>query len=417
MFGNQDELTKPLPNKMIINIVGNNYLNEALISSCLDITEGDYAEKFRFINFSNIDEMVASTKVKKEKADDNQIYGLLNLNWIKKISTLRPGTIILVYDIKNKSETVSWREFENSIFIDIQKCKKLEKNDHANIVVIIIANSSSFNLDHVNDEKDKIYSIRKSLDVKNLFYINGLESLKSWAKKLTFHLINITVNYYRQIKKKLKLKMIDSKDFKEFVIKSNIKLGILSQMKNKKKNLKYFESAYAHLIDLIERLKNYAYGTDIKMNYFEIKAVADWLYFKLLQIRLNDIMSDNNKNYVNIINSFNIHIQFFSKIDLFIGNNFDDYNNTRNSSINIATISSGRNSLEINRKSSIEGSSNINKGAYDNFLIIEYFWKIIRLEGFAKILEENMKFFKEDFIYRNSLNFPGYYNMVTKAFF
>ena len=375
MFGIQDELTKPLATKMTINIIGSNYLNEALISTCLDITEGEYLDKFRVINFSTIDEMILTSKLPKEKADDNQIFGLLNLNWIKKTTLLKPGTFILAYDIKTKPESMSWREYENAIFIDISKCKKFEKSENMNIVVIIITNASSFNFDNVNDEKDKLYSIKKILDPKNLYYLNGLENLKNISKKLSQHLINITVNYYRQLKKKLKIKINDSKDFREYVIKSNIKLGILSQMKNKKKNFKYFENAYANLIDLSEKIKNYSYGNDIKLNYFEIKSVGDWLYFKLLQIKLSE-----NKHLLNLINSFNVHMQFFSKIDILLLNQQDDKNHNN----------------------------------YDNFLVIEYYWRVIRYEGFAKLLEDNSNSFKDDFLVKNYLNFPGYYNMVIK---
>lgn len=391
MFGSQDELTKPLPSKMTINIVGNNYLNEALISTCLDITEGEYCDKFRVINFSNIDEMISSTKTQKEKGtENNQVYGLLNLNWIKKASFLRPGTIILVYDIKSKSESISWREFENSIFIDISKCKKIEKSEFLNIVVILITNSSSFNFDSVNDEKDKIYSIKKILDPKNLIYINGLDSLKANAKKLSAHLISVTANFYRQLKKKQKTRLAEAKDYREFVIKSNIKLGMLSQMKNKKRNFKYFESAYANLIDLIENLKKYAYGNDLKMNYFELKAVADWLYFKSLQIKLSE-----NKPLLSVVNSFNIHMQFFSRLDLLL-----------------EASAEGKQDKEKFEKE--KDFVVISKGIrIDFYLIIEYYWRILRFEGFAKLLEESaVTLNKEDLIAKNNVNFPGYFSMV-----
>ncbi len=391
MFGSQDELTKPLPSKMTINIVGNNYLNEALISTCLDISEGDYINKFRVINFGNIDEMILSTKSLKDKIDDtNQVYGLLNLNWIKKISQLRPGTIILVYDLKSKSDNISWREFENSIFIDISKCKKIEKNEFLNIIVLIITNSNSFNFENVNDEKDKIYSIKKILDPKNLFYINGLETLKTISKKLSSHFVNITVSYYRQLKKKLKLKLDDVKEFREYAIKCNIKLGIISYIKNKKRNFKYFESALANLIDLSEKIQNYAYGNDIKMNYFELKSVADWLYFKSMQIKISE-----NKPLLSIINSFNIHMQFFSRLDLLVIN------------------SSTHSDIIENQK---EKGIKIMEKIYDVFLIIEYFWKISRYEQFAKLLEDNLSNVKEDFFVKNNLNFPGYFNMVIILF-
>ena len=146
-------------------------------------------------------------------------------------------------------------------------------------------------------------------------------------------------------------------------------------IKNKKKSCKYFETAYANLIDLSEKIKNYVYGSDIKMNYFEIKAVADWLYFNILLIKLKE-----KKHFMSFINNFNIHFQFFSKLDYFNSNLIED------------------------KKSNI----------FDKFLIVEYYWKIIRLEGFAKLLEDNFgnSTDKEDIASKNNLNFPGYFNIV-----
>lgn len=385
MFGNQDELIKPLPTKMTINIVGNNHISEFLISNCLDISEGDYTEKIRTVTFSNIDDMILSTKINREHSSinrENEIYGLLNLQWMKKISSTRPATIILTYDIKLKGDNVSWKEYENSIYIDITKCKKIEKSEFVNVVVIIITNSSSFNFESINDEKDKFYSIKKLLEPKNLIYVNGIENMKNISKKLSTHFLNITISFYRNLKKKLKNRLMETKDYKEFIIKGNIKLGILSMIKNKKKSAKYFETAYANLIDLSEKIKSYIYGNDLKMNYFEIKSVADWLYFNILRIKLKE-----KKHLMSFINSFNVHIQFFSKMDF------------------------------LNKNNSIEDKFNTgNLNDFDDFLIIEYYWKIIRLEGFAKLLDENFgnSIDKDEIATKNNLNFPGYFNIVRR---
>ena len=406
MFGNQDELIKPLPTKMTINIVGNNHISEFLISNCLDISEGDYTEKIRAVTFSNIDDMILSTKINQGPRGiidkENEIYGLLNLQWIKKISSTRPATIILTYDITLKSDNISWKEYENSIYIEIAKCKKLEKSEYVNVVVLIITNSSSFNFDSINDEKDKFYSIKKLLEPKNLFYINGIENMKNISKKLSLHFLNITISFYKQLKKKLKSKLEETKDYKEFIIKANIKLGILSMIKNKKKSCKYFETAYANLIDLSEKIKNYIYGNDLKMNYFEIKSVADWLYYNILRIKLKD-----KKHILSFINNFNIHIQFFSKIDLLLSNLQDNKLKYFNSSSQNST-------LDISTSISNPNPNSVSNYQSDNFLVIEYYWKIIRLEGFAKLLEENFSNIqdKEDLATKNSLNFPGYFNIV-----
>ena len=59
----------------------------------------------------------------------------------------------------------------------------MDNHSFMNIIVIINTNSNSFNFDNVNDEKDRSYSIKKIIETKNLFYINGTEGLKSMGKK------------------------------------------------------------------------------------------------------------------------------------------------------------------------------------------------------------------------------------------
>ncbi len=92
--------------------------------------------------------------------------------------------VILVYDIRNKPDSVSRKEFENNIFSDINKAKSMDNHSFINIIVIIYTNTSSFNFDNVNDEKDRNYSIKKIIELKNLFYINRVEGLKSIEKKV-----------------------------------------------------------------------------------------------------------------------------------------------------------------------------------------------------------------------------------------
>src|SRR4051794_17350215 len=121
MFGNHEELNKQISNYMIINIIGSNYLHENIISTCLDIVDGEYAGRFRVISLTNTDQLIYKKLEDKEKEND---YGLLNLDWIKKTTQQRPATVILVYDVRNKAENVTWKEYENSIFLDISKIKK-----------------------------------------------------------------------------------------------------------------------------------------------------------------------------------------------------------------------------------------------------------------------------------------------------
>jgi hypothetical protein len=114
MFGNQDELTKQIPNQMVINLVGANYLHESITSSLLDITEGEYSGRLRVISLLNLENLI-----KKELVDDS--WGLINLEWMNKTINSRPATLILIYDVRNKPDSGSWKDYESSISLDINE--------------------------------------------------------------------------------------------------------------------------------------------------------------------------------------------------------------------------------------------------------------------------------------------------------
>jgi hypothetical protein len=350
MFGNQDELFKPSQNNMVVNIIGSNYLHEGVTSTCLDITEGEYVGKLRIISLLNTDGLFHK---KLQSKGDN---GLLNLEWIRITTHIRPATIILVYDLKNKVENISWKDYENAIYNEIVKIKKIDQIQHTNIVVLVYHNQSSFNFDNFNEDKDRSYSIRKVLDPKNLYYVNQ-DGLKGISKKLSAHILKITIAYYKNLKKILKSKRNYAYEIKdrEKMIKYNIKLGVVAQMKNKKRNWKYFEEAYSILANLDFKTYN-----NPKLAYYEFKAVADWLYFKIFYTKLYD-----PNNITTIVTGFNFHTFNFSKTDCFTGNKIPE--------------------------------------------LIEYNWRAFRFELFAKYLEDNGK---PEFYNKNPVNFHGYHFMV-----
>ena len=115
----------------------------------------------------------------------------------------------------------------------------MDNYQYMNIIVLIYCNSYNFSFDQVNEEKERNYNIKKILDSKNLFFINGLEGLKTLSKKYYLSLnrritkfINIHSKlYYKNLKVLMKKKKSNFSDDKEKMIKYNIKLAILSQIK------------------------------------------------------------------------------------------------------------------------------------------------------------------------------------------
>jgi hypothetical protein len=375
MFGSQEEITNKHLYSMIINIVGCNYLHESIISTFNESIDSEYSDRVRVVSLLKSDQLIYSKESNKEPG-----FGLLNITWMRKTLNYRPATVIMVYDIRNKSESISFKDYESSIFIEISKIKKSDNYPFTNIVLLIYNSNSSFTFDSYSEDKERSHNLKKLIDLKNIFYINGVDGLKTIAKKFSANIMKLTLNYYRAIKKNLKIKKNNSVDVKEKIIKYNIKLGIISQIKNRKRNLKfikYYEEAY-NMLQSVD-LKNYFFGSNVvKWNYLEIKSVADWLLLQIVHLKTNDLQN----SIQSLINMFVFHIGNYARMEL-----LNQDHNEKNE--------------VIEEKSSSD--------SIEKLVFVEYFWSALRYEFFAKFLEDN---FKQDFYIKNYLNFPGYYYMV-----
>ena len=106
----------------------------------------------------------------------------------------------MVYDVRNKAENIPWKEIESSTYAEIAKTKSMDNYQYMNVIVLIYCNSSSFTFDSVIEEKERNSNIKKIVDPKNIFFINGLEGLKTVSKKIT-KMINLhSKNYYKKLK-------------------------------------------------------------------------------------------------------------------------------------------------------------------------------------------------------------------------
>jgi hypothetical protein len=358
MFGSEEELLKPIPRAMVINLVGANHLHDTIISNCFELSEGPYVGRLKISSLLNTD----SLEYKKKVEQVEPTLGLLNMNWIRKTTTIRPATILLVYDIRSKAEGITWRDYETAIYQDIMKAKKSDNYPFVNVIVIIYSNNS-FNFDHVNEDRERNYSIKKILESKSLYYVTSNDGFKNMSRKFTDHVIKITVNYYKTAKKNLKIKKNNAGDNKEKLVKYNIKLGILALMKNKRRTWKYLEEGYFILANIDP--KYFYYSSYVRNNYLEIKSVADWLIYKITGIKQLD-----GVNMSTIISIFANHIQNFSKINIFDSN--------------------------------------------EPMIIVEYFWRISRYQYLSKLIEEQ---YKIEHSLKNIKIFPGYYYMVNDNYY
>jgi hypothetical protein len=137
----------------------------------------------------------------------------------------------MVYDVRNKPDNISWKDIESSTYADISKTKSMDNYQFLNIIVLVYCSNNNFSFDNVIEEKERNHNIKKIIDPKNLFFINGLEGLKGVSKKINKLVFSLSRNYYKNLKILMKKKRSNYYDDKEKQIKYNIKLGILSQIK------------------------------------------------------------------------------------------------------------------------------------------------------------------------------------------
>ena len=152
-------------------------------------------------------------------------------------------------------------------------------------------------------------------------------------------------------------------------IELNIKLGVLTTLKSKKiepERSFYFDEAYNIILNNNFDIKNYFYGnknpTNTKLNFCEIRAVADWILFKTFRLTKKLKISERKFNksssvMTKISGSETEHKidRLFLHIKRFIDNKFYDVQKE------------------------------------DCFAFIEYFWLFNRYDKLGLFIKENLK--------------------------
>jgi hypothetical protein len=241
----------------------------------------DLEDKLKISSIYNLSDLYKNISEPFEEKSQE----LLNTQWIEEISTLRPSVIILYYYI-NEGNTKEDEEIKISKIIDdIQ-----EKDQYVYIYLFVIVPPQEFDIyQHLKDDDKSQNAIRKKLS-KDFIYI--FPSKEIWKtielSKLCNNLIICSRNYYKQLKEALKNKKENSNHSEE-IIKYDIMMGILSTIKSKKKEAcvsKHLKEAYDIICSKSFVHKKYLYGKleTTKQNFFEIRAIADWLLFKIMKL-------------------------------------------------------------------------------------------------------------------------------------
>ena len=315
MFGDDNKNKLKLLNSMKITIVDSEGANNELYQMIYGKISNEYIDKLKISSIQNINDLYQNTSQNKEESSQ----GFLNTLWVEEITTSRPSVIILYYYIKEGS-TKEEEEVKISNIIDAISI--YDKNVYIYLFIMIPPQELDI-YQHLKDDDKSPNAIRKKLD-KDFIYIFTSNDITKTIElsKLCNSLIICSRNYYKKLKVEVDTKKNESMNLEE-IIKYDIMLGILSTIKSKKKEIclsKHLKEAYDIICSKSFDHKKYLFGNpeNTKQNFYEIRAIADWLLFKImnLNLKINENMYPTNKKKNQIITKQkNLDAQ--SKIDIF----------------------------------------------------------------------------------------------------
>ena len=313
MFGDDNKNKLTLLNTMKITIVDSQGANNELCQMIYAKITKEYVDKIKISSIQNISDLYHNLSQREEEASQ----GLLNTLWMEEISTSRPSVIILYYYIKEGSTK---EEEEIKISKIIEEISQNDKNVYVYLFIMVPPQEVDI-YQHLKDDDKSPNAIRKKLERDFIYIFTSKDITKTIElSKLCNSLIICSTNYYRKVKKEIMTKKNESMNLEE-IIKYDIMMGILSTLKSKKKEIclsKHLKEAYDIICSKSFDHKKYLYGKpeNTKQNFFEIRAIADWLLFKImnLNLKITENMYANKKKNQIVTKQKNLDAQ--SKIDI-----------------------------------------------------------------------------------------------------
>ena len=310
MFGNDKELQKLLPNSLLVTIIDSNKENNFYETILEQSKKSKWNSRIKFLHLNSIDEVKFKTKSLENdlKISDK---GILNLNWLNSMTLEKTSLFIVIYYFNENNQNYQERE------IILGKIKQLKKYD-SNIQIFFYIVKTNFvqpELNNYIEQMKKDFNINIDIKSKKDFFLYENKNL------LLENIINSSIKFYKS--KKYEYKKIEEKETNIYIkIKYLIKIGIISHIKKKKiENYKpkYFEKAYKLLKNKESNYEKYYFGDKetVKTNFWEVKSISDWLFFKIIQNKKQTIEEQ--------IKFFNNHLYYFSNYNFYNKNKSEDY--------------------------------------------------------------------------------------------
>ena len=295
MYNDEEELNKGLPRILHIAIVNPLPPKVDLPKKILEKTSYEYKDRLKFILATNIKNLY---KQKDFSLDQKSSKGLINTKWFEDITQINPCLIILYYHIDEKANLDSEQQKIYNLLEEIKK----QDNNISIFLFIIFKDNPENPYPFESEDKSNKYNLRNIINKEFIFVFPDEEIWKYFEfPNFCSNVVFFSRQYYMKIKSKLKEKKVKSNRPEE-KIEYDIMLGILSTIKSKKiepQESKYFEEAYTLLCDKNFDVRNYYYGNksppNYRLNFWEIRSVADWIFFKTFKLAKRNIKNQNKQ--------------------------------------------------------------------------------------------------------------------------
>ena len=380
MFENEEELKKPLENIMQIAIVHPNYQPTELSKKILERVTPEYKGRLNITFYKDYKEIYQDlSKLSFNPEGQSYKKGLLNLNSLNELYTKRPAFIMYFYFVPKGANKVLE---EKKLYENISEIKKSDEIVY--IMLFIISKDNKENPYNFNIDEDRPYNLRKLISKELIFEFFDEIIWKIMDMGNMYNtVIHYTRLYYRVYKIKLKDKKIKSTS-REEKIECNIMLAILTILKSKKlfySKSKYLDEAFYLICDKNYDKTQYLFG-DKSLNYkyhlSEIRATADWLFYKKMKLLENKVLLPPKSQSQNLKNNIQ-----HSLTDSVMGKpQKNKSNETDNDNVTKFLI-------HIKNFSFLETIIKADKN--DNFILVEYYWLIKRYKDLIELMEENLK--------------------------
>lgn len=366
MYDNEDELNNTLPRTLRIAIINSLMPATDLSQKILEKTNYEFKDRLKFQLLTNIKDLY---KQKDPSSQEKLSKGLIDTKWFEEITSSKPCLIILYYHIDEKANVEQEHE---KIYNLLQEIRKNDNN--ISIFLFIIFKDNEENpYPFYSEDKTQKNNLRNIIN-KEFIFVFPDEKIWKYFEFPNFcsNVLFFARQYYMKLKVKIKEKKVKSNRIEE-KIECDIMLGVLSTIKSKKieaQESKYLEEAYNLLCDKNFDIKNYYYGNksppNSKLNFCEVRSVADWLFFKTFKLTKRNIRS-NQSNQKKAIRTQSVMTKisgsesehridrFLAHIKRFISNKY----------------------FETKKE--------------DCFAFIEYYWLFQRYDKLGKYIKENIK--------------------------